>query len=106
MSKLTAPEFPATPEYLRRDLDGRSVYTRPGSQRYATNVQLSLEEQLLQSAQRAGAPRLEREQAAQLLGAGLAAIEALHERAATARESGEKTRPACAWIRPPRCTTR
>lgn len=92
IAELTAPEFPATPEYLRRDLEGRSVYTRPGSQRYATNVQLSLEEQLLQSAQRAGAPRLEREQAAQLLGAGLAAIDAqFHERAATARESGEKT---------------
>src|SRR5258706_1432573 len=92
ITELTAPEFPATPEYLRRDLEGRSVYTRPGSQRYATNVQLSLEEQLLQSAQREGAPRLEREQAAQLLGAGLAAIDAqFHERAATARESGEKT---------------
>ena len=28
---LDAPEWPPTPEYLRRELDGRSVYTRPGN---------------------------------------------------------------------------
>ncbi len=92
VTELTAPEFPATPDYLRRDLDGRSVYSRPGSQRYATNVQLTLEERLLQSAQREGAPWLERAQAAQLLGAELSAVEAqLRERAAAARDSGQTT---------------
>ena len=50
-------------------LDGRSVYTRPGTQRYATRVQLSREERLLAHAQREGAPRLTREDAARLLGA-------------------------------------
>ena len=28
---LDAPEWPPTPEYLRRELDGRSEYTRPGN---------------------------------------------------------------------------
>jgi hypothetical protein len=28
---MSAPEWPAPPEYLVRELDGRSVYTRPGS---------------------------------------------------------------------------
>jgi hypothetical protein len=56
VAELTRPEFPATPGYLRRDLDGRSVYTRPGSERYATHVQLSLEDRLLQAARRETAP--------------------------------------------------
>ena len=57
---LEAPAWPPVPACLRRDLDGRSVYTRPGTQRYATRVQMSLEEQLLNQAQRQGAPRLDR----------------------------------------------
>jgi hypothetical protein len=48
---LEAPQWPPLPQYLRRSLDGRSVYTRPGTTRYATRVQLSMEEQLLQHAQ-------------------------------------------------------
>ena len=51
---LTAPEWPAPPPDLIRDLDGRSIYTRPGASRYATHVQLSREEELVQRAQRTG----------------------------------------------------
>jgi hypothetical protein len=76
VAELTRPEFPATPDYLRRELDGRSVYTRPGAVRYATHVQLSLEERLLQAAQRQAAPHLSREEAARLLGAEPDALEA------------------------------
>src|SRR5258708_17045471 len=72
---LDAPEWPPLPDYLRRDLDGRSVYTRPGTTRYATRVQLSLEEQLLRDAQRSVAPHLTRDQAATLLGADAADLE-------------------------------
>ncbi len=83
---LDAPQWPPLPDYLRRELDGRSVYTRPGTTRYATRVQLSMEEQLLRQAQQHGAPHLTREQAAVLLGGDAAALEAqLHERA---QESG------------------
>lgn len=44
---LEAPEVVALPDELRRSQDGRSVCTRPGSARYATSVQLSLEERLV-----------------------------------------------------------
>jgi hypothetical protein len=92
VAELTRPEYPATPDYLRRELDGRSVYTRPGSERYATHVQLSLEERLLQSAQRETAPRLGRDEAARLLGADADVLEAqLRARAAEARASGQTT---------------
>ena len=38
---LEAPEWPPVPRSLIRELDGRSVYTRPGVTRYATRGQLS-----------------------------------------------------------------
>ena len=38
---LEAPQWPPLPASLRRELDGRSVYTRPGIARYATAAQLS-----------------------------------------------------------------
>ena len=41
---LEAPEWPPLPQSLRRELDARSVYTRPGIARYATSAQLSAEE--------------------------------------------------------------
>ncbi len=83
---LEAPQWPPLPGYLRRELDGRSVYTRPGTARYATRVQLSLEERLLRSAQRQGGPRLDRDLAARLLGAEAADLEArLFERAQVSR---------------------
>jgi hypothetical protein len=72
---LEAPQWPPLPPSLLRESDGRSVYTRPGSTRYATGVQLSLEEQLLADAGHQGAPRLGHVQAAMLLGVGAAALE-------------------------------
>ena len=39
---LEAPKWPRLPASLRRALDGRSVYTRPGVARYATAAQLSM----------------------------------------------------------------
>jgi hypothetical protein len=43
---LEAPEWPPLPASLRRELDGRSIYTRPGTARYATAAQLSAEDKL------------------------------------------------------------
>ena len=79
---LDAPEYPETPDYLRRELDGRSVYTRPGVTRYATRVQLAREKDLLDAAAKEGAPHLTREQSAELLGVPPEALEeAAHARA-------------------------
>ena len=84
---LEAPQWPPLPDALRRELDGRSVYTRPGIARYATVAQLSLEEKLLAQAQTQGAPRLTGELAARRLGADPALLAAqLRERAQEARE--------------------
>src|SRR5262249_21839758 len=66
---LEAQEWPPLPRSLRRELDGRSVYTRPGTVRYATVAQLSREERLVAHAQTQGAPRLSAELAARRLGA-------------------------------------
>jgi hypothetical protein len=66
---LEAPEWPPLPRSLRRELDGRSVYTRPGTARYATATQLSREERLVAHAQTQAAPRLSAELAARRLGA-------------------------------------
>ncbi|MGO8958696.1 MAG: MobF family relaxase [Streptosporangiaceae bacterium] len=73
---LEAPEWPPVPQHLRRELDGRSAYTRPGTTHYATRVQLSMEEKLLTDAQKQGAPHLAREQAAQALGTDADLLEA------------------------------
>ena len=84
---LDAPEWPPTPEYLRRELDGRSDYTRPGTSRYATQVQLSREEKLVATAARETAPHLTAEQSAELLGTDPEALEAAgRERAQEATE--------------------
>jgi hypothetical protein len=83
---MDAPEWPAQPDYLRRALDGRSVYTRPGAARYATRVQLSMEEELLDAAQRQGAPCLSRDDAARLLDADTDTLDA------TLRESAREAR--------------
>jgi len=89
---LDAPEWPALPDYLRRDLDGRSVYTRPGAQRYATRVQLTLEERLLAEAQRGCAPCLSREESARHLGADADTLDAqLLARAQDARAAAGAT---------------
>jgi hypothetical protein len=79
---VEAPQWPPLPASLRRDLDGRSVYTRPGVARYATTAQLSMESKLVAQAQAQTAPRLAREQAARRLGADATQLGAqLHERA-------------------------
>jgi hypothetical protein len=81
---LEAPQWPPLPASLCRQLDGRSVYTRPGVARYATAAQLTIEEQLVAYAQTQGAPRLPSEVAARRLGADAALLKAqlggrLHE---------------------------
>ena len=73
---LEAPEWPPLPASLRRQLDGRSVYARPGVARYATAAQLTLEGKLVAHAQTQGAPRLPGEVAARRLGADAALLEA------------------------------
>ncbi len=73
---LEAPEWPPVPRSLIRDLDGRSVYTRPGTTRYATRGQLHMEERMCQQAQRQGAPALTPEFCAAQLGAGADVLEA------------------------------
>ena len=84
---LEAPEWPPLPASLRRQLDGRSIYTRPGIARYATAAQLSMEERLVAHAQTQAAPRLPRELAARRLGTDPALLGAqLRGRAHDARE--------------------
>ena len=73
---LEAPQWPPLPASLRRQLDGRSVYTRPGTARFATAAQLTVEEQLVVHAQAQGAPRLPGEVAARRLGTNQAVLEA------------------------------
>ena len=73
---LEAPQWPPLPASLCRQLDGRSVYTRPGVARYATAAQLTMEEQLVAHAQTQGAPRLPSEVAARRLGADAALLKA------------------------------
>jgi hypothetical protein len=73
---LEAPEWPPLPASLRRNLDGRSVYSRPGVARYATAAQLSLEERLVAQAQAQDAPRVRGQRAARRLGADLAQLRA------------------------------
>ncbi|MGH3187443.1 MAG: MobF family relaxase [Streptosporangiaceae bacterium] len=84
---LEAPEWPPLSASLRRQLDGRSVYTRPGAARYATTAQLTLEETLVAHAQTQGAPRLPNDLAARRLDADPALLEAqLRGRPHDARE--------------------
>ena len=72
---LEAPEWPPLPASLRRQLDGRSIYSRPGVAQYATAAQLSMEERLVAHATQA-APHLPGELAARRLGADLAQLRA------------------------------
>jgi hypothetical protein len=84
---LEAPGWPPLPRSLRRELDGRSVYTRPGTARYATATQLSREERLVAHAQTQAAPRLSAELAARRLGADAELLAAqLRESTQNARE--------------------
>ena len=92
---LEAPEWPPLPASLRRELDGRSVYTRPGVTRYATAAQLSLEDTLVAQARTQGAPRLPGELAARRLGADPALLQAqLRERVDEAARTCHAARAA------------
>jgi conjugative relaxase-like TrwC/TraI family protein len=72
---LEAPEGVSVPRDLIR-ADGRSVFQRHGGTRYATRVQLSMEERLVAQAGANGAPHLTREESARLLGASMAQLDA------------------------------
>ena len=71
---LEAPEPAEVPRSLLR-ADGRSVYRRHGGTRYATRVQLAMEEHMVAQAGATGAPRLTRAHAAHALGADPARLE-------------------------------
>jgi len=84
---LETPPWPPLPAPLRRELDGRSVYSRPGVARYATTAQLTLEDTLVAHAQTQSAPRLPGDLAARRLGTDPALLEAqLHGHPHDARE--------------------
>jgi len=72
---LEAPDAVAAPPVLRR-ADGRSVYQRHGGVRYATRVQLSIEERMVAQARAQGAPALSRDLAARALGASVTQLDA------------------------------
>ena len=97
---LEAPEWPPLPASLRRELDGRSVYTRPGVTRYATAAQLSMEDKLVAQAQAQGAPgccatKPRGGWALILPCCRRSSISARKTRASKPREMG------CGWTRPP-----
>jgi conjugative relaxase-like TrwC/TraI family protein len=78
---LEAPEAVEVPRSLLR-ADGRSVYQRHGGVRYATRVQLSMEERLVAQARADGAPCMDGTDAARALGADITQLEdALEKRA-------------------------
>jgi AAA domain/TrwC relaxase len=87
---LEAPDPVPVPPSLRRDYDGRSVYTAPGTERYATRGTLDREQELVERSRRPGAPHLSRESAAASLGADAATLDrVLH---AAARDATQTTR--------------
>jgi conjugative relaxase-like TrwC/TraI family protein len=71
---LEAPEPVQVPTSLLR-ADGRSVYRRHGGVRFATHAQLSMEQRMVTLARATGAPRLDRVEAARMLGADLAQLD-------------------------------
>ena len=86
---LQAPEPAEVPASVLR-ADGRSIYQRHGGVRYATHAQLSLEERMVAQARAGGAPRMIRAEAARVLGADLAQLEA----ALAGRAPGAQDAPA------------
>ena len=71
---LEAPEAVQVPRSLLR-ADGRSVYQRHGGVKYATRVQLTMEERMVAQACADGAPAMTRADAARALGADLTQLE-------------------------------
>jgi len=91
VAMLSAPEWPRVPDCLRR-ADGESVFRPHGAERYASQAQLTLEEQLLARAQAPGAPRLDPDVAARMLGVDRERLEAqLRPGATTAAAMTETT---------------
>jgi hypothetical protein len=84
---LSAPEWPRVPDGLRR-ADGESVFRPHGAERYASQAQLALEEQLLAHAREPGAPRLDAEMAARLLGRDPERLQAQLQPPSAAAEAG------------------
>ena len=78
---LEAPEWPPVPDALRRG-NGESMFTAHQAERYATQAQLTMEESVSAMAAERGAhiPRLSPELAAELLGSGMAQLEAQLDR--------------------------
>src|SRR6266516_5052855 len=70
------PAWPPVPQGLTRESDRGSIYRPHGAEKYATASQLSAEERMVRQAQAQGAPKLDRAQAARLLGADAGALEA------------------------------
>ncbi len=98
---LEAPQWPPLPASLRHQLDGCSVYSRPGAAaRYATTTQLALEEHAVAHAQTQGAPRLPGDLAARRLGVGQAVLEA--ELRGRGHDAGEHAAPRGAAAGPGR----
>ena len=99
---LSAPEWPVVPPSLRRP-DGESVFRPHGAERYASQAQLTLEEQLLALAQASGAPRLRPDEAAQLLGAAREQLDArlTPDAGAAAAAPARWQAQDCGWTRPP-----
>jgi hypothetical protein len=92
---LSAPEWPRVPDGLRR-ADGESVFRPHGAERYASQAQLTLEERLLAHAREMGAPRLDAETAARLLGADPDGSGALQPAPAAAAGQGPPGE-GCGW---------
>ena len=92
---LSAPEWPRVPDGLRR-ADGESVFRPHGAERYASQAQLTLEEQLLAHAREPGAPRLDAEMAARLLGADPERLQAQLQPALGRRGGGRDRRERAA----------
>lgn len=89
VAPLESPAWPPVPDHLRRAGDGRSVYTRPGTAKYATGVQLAAEEHLVNLAGAYTGPMLAREVAASLVAADPGVLEeALSQRAQSGRDAG------------------
>jgi conjugative relaxase-like TrwC/TraI family protein len=79
---LEAPEPAEVPRSLLR-ADGRSIYRRHGGVRYAMRAQLTMEERMAAQASVQCAPRMNRADAAQVLGADLERLERALEGRAT-----------------------
>ena len=84
---VEAPEPVQPPASLLR-ADGRSVYQRHGGIRYATHIQIALEERLVAQARAEAAPAMTREDAARMLGADLTQLDAALTQPAPTADAG------------------